>query len=140
MESENKIEPSRTPLQQALDKHGEIAMQGPLSAFAVEAPSEKKQVVGFTFTPNDYARVGEILDRCNSYALLLNMPAVDKFLATLDLLAAHSNDWPIDFADMYKTTFTGDLLEFVGGVGMRIDRSTGRLAGNWRGKFHVKVS
>lgn len=140
MEPENKSDLERTPLQQALDKHGEIVMQGPLSAFTTEAPPEKKQVIGFAFTPNDYGRVSEIIDRCNRFAIEHKLPEVDKFLASVDLFASHTNDWPIDFQAMCDAPFMGDVMQFIAGVGLRIDRSTGRLAGNWRGQFHIKVS
>lgn len=122
-----------------LESDGVVALQGPVSAFVREAPPENRRDVRFSITPADYARVSDIIDRCNRFALARGLPVIDKFLATLDLFAAHSNDWPIDFQAMCDCAFTYDVIEFVGGIGVRLDRTTGKLPGSWRGKFHVKV-
>lgn len=129
----------RTAIQQALDKHGTIAAQGPLSSFMAPPPNSVGDV-GFSITPGDRGRVSEILARCNRHALAVGLPEVDSALASMDLFAAHTNDFPIDFKAMHECPDVVDVMQFIGVLGSRIDRSTGKIFGGWRGKFHIKVA
>lgn len=121
----------------AIESHGTIVAQGPLSSFT---PAAGKGTLKFDISPQNKALAHFCIKRCNDFARARGLPMIDEYLATVDLFAAHSNDHPIDFQAMFACPDVGDVMQFISGVGLRVSRSTGLLAGGWRGKFHVRTS
>lgn len=129
---------NKSTIQKALDAQGTVAAQGSLSSFMKTPPASG--AMRFLISPASKYYVHEIIARCNDFAMMRNLPSVDEFLASLDLFAAHSNDCPIDFEAMHACPDIGEVMQFIADIGLRIDRTTGRLSGGWRGKFHVIAS
>ncbi len=127
----------KTAVQTALDQMGTVVAQGPVTSFMRTAePGD----VRFAFAPIEKLYAETSIGKCNEFAKMRGLPEVDHFSTLVDLMAAHTNDHPIDFKRMYESANVDAVMQFIAGVGLRINRKTGRLADAWRGEFHVRTS
>lgn len=120
----------------ALESEGTIKIQGALSSF-MKTPESCG--LKFDISPQNRAYAHFVIKRCNDFALSRGLPTCDEYLTTIDLFAAHSNDCPISFRAMFECPDVGEVLQFISGVGLRVSRATGLIAGGWRGKFHMHL-
>lgn len=77
--------------------------------------------VKFDATKEERALVKTVVDR----AVEIN-PRLDRLSTTMDLLAAHANGNPMDFAKL-ATVETFTLMHDVYGIARHLDRETGKL-------------
>lgn len=123
-----------------VDKYGTVAAQGTLASFTKTEQAAAAGMHFFDVSPQNYAMARFTIARCNDFALSSGLPQIDEYLCIVDLFASHGNEWPIDFKAMFESSDIGSVMQFISGVGLRIDRSTGKFSDGWRGKFHLRIA
>lgn len=82
-------------------------------------------MISFAVTSAEHLQAEQAVDR---FLLLSGESRVRKTIYMMDVLAAHANGCPLDFAALAEAS-DFDLAHDVGGIIRHIDRNTGKLTG-----------
>jgi hypothetical protein len=110
---------------------------GSLASFIKQ---EQRPHLQWNISPIEISLIHAIVKRANERAAEVGLPQLEPFAACMDLATAHCCDKPFNLQALLQAPDVDDVINVIGAVGVRIDRTTGKLAGDWRCKFHAPMN
>jgi hypothetical protein len=99
-----------------------------------------KVQAGFNFdcTPQDFTCIGAIVKRAQEIGAQCIPPVqFDTLIAACDVAAVHCNGTPLHLY-RFLMSDNADFMRDFGGIGLHVDRATGKLRDDWRPLFAVE--